>query len=95
MRQRGGAILPYNEFIGHDGRHYLDLAVDSSCISAVPWLRRCQEDGKYLLVVSVVVGQVLKKELSLGEARELYYALPDRLPVGQAFPKQSTAKKSG
>ena len=85
MAGKTGAVLPVNEFIGHDKRYYLDLAVDSSSKSGVVWLRRRKDDGKFFLVVSVVCGHVLKQELSLEEAKELYHELPDRLPAEQAF----------
>jgi hypothetical protein len=94
MIRRAGSILPVNVFIGHDGKRYLDLAVDSNCTAALAWVRRRIEDGRYFLIVSTVCGHVLKKELTLAEARELYLALPDRLPVDKAFPRaKSTPKK--
>lgn len=78
--------ISFSEFIGHDGKHYLDLAVDSSSYSAVTWLRRRREDKKYFLIVSVVGGHVLKKEVSRIEAQELYHAFPNRLSPNKAFP---------
>jgi hypothetical protein len=84
-----------NEFIGHDGKHYLDLAVDSGGVITVAWLRRRREDKKYFLVVSVVGGHVLKKEVSLVEAQELYHAFPNRLPPNKAFPAQKKRSDRG
>jgi hypothetical protein len=88
MKDTISTPLPRNEFIGHDGKRYLDLAVDSGSRSTVTWLRRRLNDKKYFLVVAVLGGHFLKKEVSPVDARDLYHVLPSRLPAEEAFPKQ-------
>ena len=79
-------VLPPNQYIGHDGKNYIDLAVDSGSGVAVVWLRRRLHDGRIFMVVSLVRGHVFRKELSENEAKEVYWELADKLPVDQAFP---------
>lgn len=94
MTKLAGSTLHTTEFIGHDGQKYIDLAVDSYGQTTVAWLRRRLKDDRYFLVVSVACGHVLKTELNDTEARELYWELPDRLPLKLAFTRNVTVKKS-
>lgn len=87
--------LDGKDWRGADGASWRDIAVDSgSNPSAVVWVRRRIKDGAYFLIVSVLKGHVLAYQLTTQEAKELYYALPDRAPYKRAFdPEKKNTKR--
>lgn len=81
--------LKGDKWTGPNGAQWTDIAVDSSGNAAIVWVRKqtLRAVDKYFLVVSTVRAHVLAYELTIAEAKELYYALPNRAPYDIAFDK--------
>jgi len=72
-------------WIGADNKKWQDIAVDSVSPTGIFWLRRRVNDNSYFLIVGAVQGHVLKKELTVQEAKQLHSAMPARVPFVVGF----------
>lgn len=72
-------------WIGADNKKWQDIAIDSTSQTGIFWLRRRMVDNTYFLIVAVVRGHVLKKELTVHEAMKLHSAMPSRVSFADAF----------
>lgn len=70
---------------GADNKQWQDIAVDSTSQTGIFWLRRRIDDNCYFLIVGTRWGHVLKKELTVQEAKKFHKALPDHVPFSVAF----------
>lgn len=70
---------------GADNKKWQDIAVDGDSQTGIFWLRRCVNDNSYFLIVGVVRGHVLKKELTTYETMQLYSTMPNRVRFDDAF----------
>jgi hypothetical protein len=72
-------------WIGADNKRWQDIAVDSASQTGIFWLRRRMVDNAYFLIVAVVHGHVLKKEITAQEAMKLHSAMTNRVLFADAF----------